>query len=233
MFAPFDAAVGVAYHLVTGLTSLLEPLTGGLSAAVAIVVFTACVRLALLPLSFRQARASRARLRLEPQVRKLLDRHRADPVRARQEIGALYRAEGTSMWAEIGPSLLQMPVFTVVYRLFLSPAVGGHANLLLAHTLFGTPLGMRWLLSAGAFGPHGLVFLGLFALLALTAWWTSRQARRGPAPRGALGRVTRVLPYGTLLIAAYVPLAAGLYLLTSTLWTAAERATLWRTPATT
>lgn len=228
MFAPFDAAVGVAYHLVTGLTSLLEPVTGSLSAAVAIVVFTACVRLALLPLSIRQARAGRTRQRLEPQVRKLLERHRADPVRAQQEVGALYRAEGTSMWAGIGPSLLQMPVFSVVYRLFLSPAVGGHANLLLAHTLFGTPLSARWLLSAGAFGPHGLVFLGLFALLAVVAWWTSRRA---PTPPGALGRVMRVLPYGTLLIAAYVPLAAGLYLLTTTLWTAAERVTLWRTPA--
>ncbi|MFB9835833.1 YidC/Oxa1 family membrane protein insertase [Actinoallomurus acaciae] len=228
MFALFDAAVGVAYHLVTGLMSLLEPVTGGLSAAVAIVVFTVCVRLALLPLSIRRARAGRTRQRLEPQVGKLLERHRADPVRARQEVGALYRAEGTSMWAGIGPALLQMPVFSVVYRLFLSPAVGGHANLLLAHTLFGTPLGARWLLSAGAFGPHGLVFLGLFALLAVVAWWTSR---RVPAPPGALGRVTRVLPYGTLLFAAYVPLAAGLYLLTTTLWTAAERVTLWRTPA--
>ncbi|GLY91652.1 YidC/Oxa1 family membrane protein insertase [Actinoallomurus iriomotensis] len=228
MFALFDAAVGVAYHLVTGLMSLLEPLTGGLSAAVAVIAFTACVRLALLPLSVRQARANQARLRLEPQVKKLRERHRADPVRAHQEIGALYRAEGTSMWAGIGPSLLQMPVFAVVYRIFLSPVVGGHANLLLAHTLLGTPLGARWLLSAGAFGPHGLVFLGLFALLAVVAWWTSRQA---PTPPGPLGRVTRVLPYGTLLIAAYVPLAAGLYVLTTTLWTAAERASLWRTPA--
>jgi YidC/Oxa1 family membrane protein insertase len=33
-----------------------------------------------------------------------------------------------------------------------------------------------------------------------------------------------VLPYLPVIIAAFVPLAAGLYLLTTTAWTAAERA---------
>jgi YidC/Oxa1 family membrane protein insertase len=228
MFAPFDAVTRVAYDLVTGLTSTLDPVTGGFSAAVAIIVFTAGVRLALLPLSSRQAKADRTRRRLTPEVERLRKRHRADPARAHQEITALYRAEGTSMWAGIGPSLLQLPVFTVVYRMFLSPAIGGHANLLLAHTLFGTPLGGRWLFTAGAFGPHGWVFLGLFALLAALAWWTSRHMRDQPATQ--LTGLMRVLPFGTVLFAAYVPLAAGLYLLTTTAWTAAERAILWRNP---
>jgi YidC/Oxa1 family membrane protein insertase len=234
MLNPFSAAVGVAYDLVTGLTSVLTPLTGGLSAAAAIIVFTVCVRLALLPLSRRQAQAGRARLRLEPQAKKLRERHRADPVRAHQELTALYRAEGTSMWAGIGPSLLQLPIFSVVYRLFLSPAIGGHANLLLTHTLLGTPLGERWLFAAAPFGPHALVFLIVFLLLAAVAAWTSiHMYRHQPPPPGALSKVMRVLPFGTVLFAAYVPLAAALYLLTTTAWSAGERATLWRPEATT
>jgi YidC/Oxa1 family membrane protein insertase len=228
MFAPFDAAVGVAYDLVTGLTSVLTPVTGGLSAAVAIVLTTACIRLALLPLSLRQARTARIKMSLEPKVRALRERHRKDPVRAQQEVTALYRSEGTSMWAGIGPALLQLPVFTVIYRLFLSPAIGGHANLLLTSTLLGTPLGERWLFSASAFGVHGLVFLALFVALAALAWWTSRMMRREPA-----AGLLRALPFGTIAVAAYVPLAAGLYLLTTTAWTAAERATLRRIPITT
>jgi YidC/Oxa1 family membrane protein insertase len=232
MFAPFDAAVGVVYDLVTGLTSVLDPVTGGLSAAVAIIVFTAAVRLILLPLSRRQARAGRIRLRLEPQARKIRERHRDDPVRAHEEMAKLYRAEGTSMFAGIGPSLLQIPVFTVVYRMFLSPSVGGHANLLLAHTLLGTPLGQRWLFTGLL--PHGLVFLALIALLAVAAWWTSRNVSRyQPLPPGALGKLMKVMPFSTLAVAAYVPLAAVLYVLTTTIWTAAERATLWRDPSTT
>lgn len=139
------------------------------------------------------------------------------------------------MWAGIGPALLQLPVFTVVYRMFLSPAIGGHANLLLARTLFGTPLGERWIFGgAAAFGPHGLVFLAVFAVLVAVAWWTSRTMHRYQAPvPGVAGRLMRVLPFGTVLVAAYVPLAAALYLVTTTVWSAAERATLWREPVTT
>lgn len=228
MLDPFHAAVAAAYHLVMALTTALTPITGGLSAAVAIVVFTAGVRLALLPLSRRQARAAQTRLRLEPAARELRARHRADPVRAHREVTDLYRAEGTSMWAGTVASLLQLPVFSVVYRMFLSPAIGGHANLLLSQTLLGAPLGTRLLFA----GPHLWVFAILLALLAAVAYWTSSRLSRHQPP-GALGAITRLLPFGTLAVAAYVPLAAGVYLLTTTLWSAAERATLWRAPATT
>ena len=228
MFTIFDALVSGAYYLVMGLTSALTPVMGGLSAAVAIVAFTACVRLALHPLSRRQAAAGRVRQALAPKVSELRDRHRDDPVKAYGEVNALYRDSGTSAFAGIGAGLLQLPFFSVVYRLFLSPAVGGHANLLLTHALFGVPLGARWLFSAAAFGPHGLVFLCLFVLLAAVAWWSSRLTPRTP---GALGVVMRVLPFGTIAAAAYLPLAAGLYLLTTTAWSAAERGLLWGRPA--
>jgi len=54
---------------------------------------------------------------------------------------------------------------------------------------------------------------------------TARSAGRD-APGGAL---VRVLPYLTVVIAAFVPLAAGIYLLVSTSWALAERNFFWRT----
>jgi YidC/Oxa1 family membrane protein insertase len=50
-----------------------------------------------------------------------------------------------------------------------------------------------------------------------------------------MGALLRVLPFATVVVAAIVPLAAGLYLLTTTAWAAAERAVfhrLGREPAT-
>ncbi len=47
-------------------------------------------------------------------------------------------------------------------------------------------------------------------------------------PGGAVGMLLRVIPYATVAIAAVVPLAAGLYLLTTTAWAAAERAVITR-----
>jgi YidC/Oxa1 family membrane protein insertase len=82
-----------------------------------------------------------------------------------------------------------------------------------------------------------LVFLALFAALAALAWLMSRRMRRAAAASsvapasGATAAITRVLPllpYTVLLAAAVVPLAAGLYLLTTTAWTTLEQGLLRR-----
>jgi len=54
----------------------------------------------------------------------------------------------------------------------------------------------------------------------------SGRAAQPATPGGAAGWLVRALPYTTLVIAAVMPLAAGLYLLTTTAWAAAERAVL-------
>jgi YidC/Oxa1 family membrane protein insertase len=122
-----------------------------------------------------------------------------------------------------------------MYRLFLSKTVSGQPNALLARDLLTTPLGSHWLTGAGPASMHGLVFLGLFGLLAILAFVTARMtgpaALVQPAEAGqpaALAAVSRIVPYTTLLIAAFVPLAAGIYLVTTTGWTAAERAVIRR-----
>jgi hypothetical protein len=59
---------------------------------------------------------------------------------------------------------------------------------------------------------------------AAVAWVTYR---RTPADQS---RLLRLLPFGTVLVAAMLPLAAGIYLLVSTAWTAAERVILYPNP---
>jgi YidC/Oxa1 family membrane protein insertase len=51
-----------------------------------------------------------------------------------------------------------------------------------------------------------------------------------PGPAAGLTRRLPLLSFGTLVTAAIVPLAAGLYLATTTAWTAAERTLLYRRP---
>ena len=222
VFAP---VIGGLYATVTGLTALLTPLLGPLSAAAAIVLLTMGVRLLLHPLARRQVAAERRRRELAPRLRELQRRHRRNPERLRREMAAFYKRERTSPLAGIGPALAQAPIFIAMYALFLSADVGGHANDLLNHTLVSVPLG------AGVFDVSGaslVVFAALFALLALVALATSRLASRHATPDAPAARLIRVLPYGTVAVAAFVPLAAGLYLLTTTAWTLAERILLLR-----
>jgi YidC/Oxa1 family membrane protein insertase len=228
--------VDAAYHLVFGLTSFLTPVLGGLAAVAAIVLFTVAARLILMPLSLRGLRGQAAQARLAPHLQDLRKRYAKQPERLQREMTALYKREGTSMFAGLTPLLLQWPLLSVMYLLFRSTQIGGKLNTLLTHDLFGVPLGSHWLAAAGPLSLHGLVFLGVFALLAGLCWlsvrlgqaMTARQAGADGAnvPGGAL---IRVLPYLTVVIAAFVPLAAGIYLLTSTGWALAERSFFWRT----
>jgi len=240
----FGVPVDAAYHLVCLFAGFLTPLPGGLAAAAAIIGFTMAMRLLLLPLSYRAMRGMAAQARLAPLAQDLRKRYAGQPDRLQRELTALYRAEGTSIFAGCLPLLVQWPAFAVLSLLFRSAYVGGAPNTLLAHSLFGAPLAGYWLGGAGPLSAQGAVFAGLFVLLAGIGWLSARMARRasataatataatGTAPAsGAQATVVRLLPFATVAIAAFVPLAAGLYLATSTAWTLAERAVLSRSRA--
>jgi YidC/Oxa1 family membrane protein insertase len=217
--------VGAAYHLVFALTHLLTPVAGGLAAAAAIVLFTAAVRLLISPLSFRALRGQAAIARLTPQIQALRTRHGRQPERFQREVTALYRREGTGPFAAILPLLVQWPFLSVTYLLFRSATVGGARNQLLSDGLFGVPLGAHWLSGGGLLSVHDVLFLAVFAILAALCWLSARLAKRAApaAAAPAAGWLTRVLPYVTVVIAVFTPLAAAIYLLTTVAWTLAER----------
>jgi YidC/Oxa1 family membrane protein insertase len=241
-FAPIDGAAGAAYHAVTAIADLVAPVAGSAATVIAIVLFTALVRLAIAPLSWAQARGQRRQAALAPKLNALRQRHGDDPARLRTEVAALYRDAGTTPLAGCLPGLLQAPFFFVMYRLFTASTVGGEGNSLLDGRLLGVPLGQH-----AADGASG-VFLALFAALAALAWLTSRRMRRtaaetaaasapaagnapdpkAPDPSAAISRILPLLPYTVLIGAAVMPLAGGLYLLTTTAWSAVEQAVLRR-----
>jgi YidC/Oxa1 family membrane protein insertase len=230
----FSAPIGAAYHLVLALSAALTPITGSLAAAVAIILFTVSVRLLLSPLSFLAMRGQGRIAALAPRVKELQSRFAKQPEKLQAELTALYRQEGGGLLTGCLPLLLQIPFFSVMYRLFLSATIDGGHNRLLGHGLLGAPLGSHWLSGAGPASGQGLVYLGLFVLLAgasLVSVRITSSARPTPSapsagPAGGAAWVTRLLPFTTLIIAAFVPLAAGLYLLTTTAWTMVERLAL-------
>ncbi|MFF8604433.1 YidC/Oxa1 family membrane protein insertase [Streptomyces sp. NPDC015346] len=218
--------------LVERLADLLQPLFATTATAAAIVLFTALVRLAIHPLSRAALRGQKARTRIAPQLAALREKHGKNPERLRAEIGALHARENVSPLQGILPSLLQLPAFLLMYHLFAGDRMAGHS-------LFAAPLGDRWtdaLTDGGPFGPAGLVYVALFAFVAAVAAYSHRRTKRQMAETAAtlpegpgaatLAKVMPLLAYGTLVTVAVVPLAAALYIVTSTTWTVVERALL-------
>lgn len=183
----------------------------------AVVAVTLAVRAALHPLTRAAVRGERARMRLAPKLTEISRRHAKDPVKAAEESLALHRAEGVSPFAGLLPVLAQAPVFILLYKV-----VAGEGA--------GTLLSQHLLSSAAPW------FIALLAGIAVVAWLTARRtgmlmrtnAALNPAPAGILGRVSRVLPYTTVVAAAFVPMALAVYLLTSTAWTLVENTVLRR-----
>jgi YidC/Oxa1 family membrane protein insertase len=225
-FPPIAAMIGILHTVVTGLISIFDPVLGAMSATAAILALVIAVRALLIPLGYAQVRAEQIRTRLAPAVREIRRKYHKDPQRLRRELAVLYAREQTTPLAGCLPALVQAPVFTVLYGLFLVPEINGELNSLLGQTLAGVPLGAH--VADVISGTGTAVFVVLFALLGLVAWETRRIAPRIDTPGAGL---VSWLPFGTLMVAAFVPLAAGIYLLASTAWTVGERVTLRRVVA--
>lgn len=207
---PFSYAIHLVYLLVSWFSTLLTPV-------LAIVVLTVIVRALLIPVGISQAKAEWTRRRIAPALKKLQDRHKKNPTKLQQETLALYKRENASPFAGIGPAIAQAPVLAVVYGLFVRASIDGHANALLAATLLNVPLGSTLLTG-------GLTGVAIFAVLLLVIAASALVTRHTSTATGWISW----LPLIAVPFAAIVPLAAALYLATSTLWTLAERAVLRR-----
>jgi YidC/Oxa1 family membrane protein insertase len=237
--------MSVLADLVRHLADLLHPLFGATAAAAAIVLFTAFVRLLVHPLSRAAARGQKARTRLQPKIAELRKKHKDHPDELQKAVLALHAEEKVSPLSGCLPGLLQLPAFFLLYHLFSRTTIGGKANELLSHDLFAAPLGGRWadaLGDGGMFGEAGLVYVCLFAFVSVVATFNYRRTKRmtaanpvlpvtdgQPVPgAGAMSRVMPFMSFFTLFTVAVVPLAAALYVVTSSTWAAVERAVLHR-----
>ncbi|CAN5299087.1 membrane protein insertase YidC [soil metagenome] len=228
-FPPIGALLQFVYSLVSGLAALVTPLAGSAAAALAIVVLTLIVRTLLIPVSISQVKAEWHRRRIAPKLKALQDRYKKKPQVLQEKTMALYKAENVSPFAGFLPTLLQAPVVSLVYALFLHSTIAGEPNTLLTAQLGPVTLGSS-VFTAG--WPGVLVFLALFAVMSVVAWLSRRTALRlalpGTDATGLLPRILSWLPFLSVAFAAFVPLAAALYLATTTAWTLVERALLRR-----
>lgn len=218
---PVSAVLQAAYVGVTALTTWFTPFAGDLAAALAIVVLTLVVRAALIPVGISQVRAEFTRKRIAPQLAAIQKRYKKNPELLQQKTLELYRTEKASPFAGMLPTLLQAPVLSIVYGLFILATIGGEANVLLGHDLFGASLGAT-LFSAG-----WPVHLALMAVIAVVGVFSRRaNLRYQDSELTTLTRVLSWTPLITVIFAAFVPLAAALYLTVTTTWTFVERGIL-------
>ncbi|WP_309128347.1 membrane protein insertase YidC [Microbacterium sp.] len=234
-FPPLTLLLDGAYRALLALSHLLEPVAGGASAAIAVMLVTVIVRAALIPVGVSQAKSEQMRARLAPRLRELQKRHGKNAERLQREMLELYRSENASPLAGCLPLLVQAAVVGVLYTLFLRPEIARHPNELLAHDLLGAPLGTSLLsaIGGGLDMATALVWAVVLVVILVVADITRRRFRpqvpaEGPlATPGMLGMMN-ALHYLTAAFAVFVPLAAALYLVVTVTWTLVQRILLRR-----
>lgn len=236
-FPPISTILDAAYTALMGLASLLQPLAGGASAAVAVVIITLLVRAILIPTGVAQAKAEQTRARLAPRLAELQRRHKNDRERLQREMMKLYADEKASPLAGCLPVLIQAPIVGIIYTLFLHSVIAGHPNTLLTEQVLSVPLGASLVGSIGtgtltwpAVAVFGIVILLIVAVAEVTRRAlppTTTAAQSTPGSERML-RMAGILQFGTAVAAVFVPLAAGLYLLVTVAWTLVQRLILRR-----
>jgi YidC/Oxa1 family membrane protein insertase len=155
-------------------------LFGGYSWAVAIVLLTLLVRLALMPLAIKQFRSMQAMQKLRPQMKKIQTKYktdrsmmRTDPEKYREkrqkqqeELMALYKEHNVNPASSCLPLIAQMPIFIALFSVLRSPDVIPE----LVNAPF--PIGATLQMPANQ---AGIIALGLLLLMGVTTFIQQKQ----------------------------------------------------------
>src|SRR4051794_20475828 len=88
----------------------------GLSWGGAIIGLTIVIRLAILPLTFKQVRSMQEMQRFSPEMKRIRDRYKDDKQRQNDELMKLYKEHGFNPLGSCLPLVLQLPFFFGLYQ---------------------------------------------------------------------------------------------------------------------
>jgi YidC/Oxa1 family membrane protein insertase len=190
----------------------------GLGWGLAIVGLTVLVRLAILPLTFRQLRAQRQLKTHLPELKRLQERYQGDRKRLHEETFAYYQKHGFNPLSVFTPLLIQIPILVSLYYLLRTDVANGLFGQ--ASFLFIPDLTAK---------PHGTVLVALVSIY-LGAQLSAGLLSTRSLPAGQR-RFVLLLP---LVFAGFItrfPAGLLLYWITTSIWTLGQQLVFWRAAA--
>ncbi len=214
------------------------------SYGLAIVGLTILVRLALFPLTAKQARSMLAMQQLQPEIKKLQAKYKGDRQRLNEETMALYKEAKVNPLSGCLPLLAQAPIFFALFRILRNPFQHIPEGSALFKAFCGgvgaescNPVGLDFLgvnLSLSAQDPHGsfvasLPYLFLVILVGLSGYVQSRQSMRYQAQANPQTQmIGRLMPVIFMFISLSLPAGVVLYFLVSNVWQLGQQEIIFR-----
>ncbi|PZR53156.1 membrane protein insertase YidC [Xylanimonas oleitrophica] len=183
-------------------TTLGLPDGPGIAWVLSIVALVIVIRIVLIPLFFKQIKASRGMQLMQPEMQAIQKKYKGktDPASREamtRETMELYRKHGTNPFASCLPILLQSPIFFALFRVLNNLeriSTGAHAPIgpidqhvaadIESSTLFGAQLSDVFRTTDSTVSR--LVVIGLIIAMSATTFFTQRQLTMKNMPKAAL-----------------------------------------------
>ena len=74
------------------------------------------IQIIMFPLTYKQLKSAAVMQRIQPQMKVIQDKYKSDPMRAQQEMIALYKKYGANPLSGCLPLFIQMPIFIALFN---------------------------------------------------------------------------------------------------------------------
>src|SRR4051794_10407636 len=208
--------------------------TIGVGWGFSIVLLTVTVRLAILPLTFKQVRSMQAMQRLQPQMKELQKRYKDDRQRMNEELMKLYQEHQVNPLGSCLPLVLQLPFFLSLFYLQQSEGfralvrdtggslgvLGGGGNLDTAQALTG---GEKFLFIPDlTVAPTGGVLVALVLIYICTQLGSSTVSAMAMTDKNQK-RLMFALPFVFVPFIINFPAGLLVYWITTNTWTIGQQ----------
>ncbi len=195
----------------------------GISWSWSIVLLTVIVRIALIPLTWRQIKSMRAMQALQPQLKALQEKYKNDRQVLNQKTMEFYQENKVSPFGSCLPLLLQLPVFFGLYimlnnagKTVAQGAVGASAGAF-APGSPDYPVSWLWIPDITKFS---LLLMFLYIASQFVASWQT--ARKSPGQQKMIAYFMPIM-VGIFMYIGRWPAGLMIYWFTSNLWTIAQQ----------
>jgi len=191
---------------------------GGLTGnfGIAILILTLCIKLILFPVANKGYESMSKMKKLQPEIKKLQEKHTDDKMKLQQEMMALYKKEKMNPLAGCLPILLQMPIFYALYKtLFVTIELRHQPFLYISDLSAQDPTTIFNLFGLLPFDPTvlpligGMLAIGVLPVMMGVAMWF--QTKLNPPPADPVqAQIFGLMPF--IFVFIFAPFAAGLVL---------------------
>jgi membrane protein insertase, YidC/Oxa1 family, C-terminal domain len=218
------------------------------NSGVAIILLTIAVRLALFPLTAKQAKSMIAMQRVQPEIKKLQAKYKNDKQKLNEEMMKFYKENEINPLGGCLPLVLQMPIFIALFQTLrgiqkfipvdskmyadiCGKTVPGKCSptMKFAGMNLTTPASKAVSSGIGNAAPY-LILVGL---VLVTGYLQQRQTMRNQTtPNPQMAIISKVFPIVFGFISWGIPSGVVLYFFTSNLWQIGQQEVVLRTIGT-